>query len=306
MAHPLVPSRLFQRALACGLLALAGCVPEVALPDDATACAGLRCSAGSCVSNAGQPMCRCGGWEANAHPNLDCELSGTLEPDDHGASPTDATVLTLPMAEQPGYIGSAARGGATDRDLFAFTAADRHIYAFSCKPGATDGVPFCRVRLLDKTGQLTPVIDGSGEDLMTRFATLAAGPWYLEVSNETKSGSYRYQLRDLGPDDHGDVLATATPMATPGPAPGTSFPVVHTTRYDWDLFTFRPEANHAYRLSCRVEAPGTPSSRTWEMKATTGAGGAVRGLLGNDNGAATLTFHPGLEPSVVVHLRGGG
>jgi hypothetical protein len=306
MAHPLAPSRLFRWALACGLLALPACVPEVAQPDDATVCAGLRCRGGYCESNAGQPICRCGTWEANA--GLDCELGGALEPDDHGASPVDATALTLPMSgPQQGLIGSASRGGVTDRDLFAFTASERHVYVFTCGPGTASPppgmLPNCRVRLLDAAGQQATFNPETRIGELAVFATLPEGPWYLEVSNETKSGTYLYQLRDLGQDDHGDVIATATALAAPGPAPGTRFPVVHTTRYDWDLFTFRPEANHAYLLACKAESPSAPDSRTWELKATNKAGGPMRAALGNNNGTATLTFWPGLEPDVVVHLR---
>ncbi len=300
MAHPLTPSRLFRGALAWGLAALSACVPEVALPDDAEVCSGLRCNVGQCVSNAGQPMCLCGAWEAAAHPpQVDCALGGALEPDDHGASPGDATELTLPMGSQLGFIGSAARGGATDRDLFAFTAVDRHLYAFSCKPGAVKGVTFCSVRLLDADGQVTPVTNGAFEDATTRFATLAAGRWYLEVSNERSSGYYEYQLRDLGQDDHGDVPTKATVLQ----GPGTGFPVMHSTAYDWDLFTFRPRVNHTYQFSCVAESPSAQGSRGWEVRATNGVGATLASAGGTSN-EATVKFMPGSAESVLLHVLG--
>jgi hypothetical protein len=280
MAHPLALSRFLRQALPACLLAWAACVPEVELPDDAEACAGLRCNGGQCVSNAGQPMCRCGPWEAAAE--LNCKLGGAEEPDDHGASPGDATELTLPMPVRMGLIGSMGNGGVPDLDLFAFTAEEQHIYRFTCG-GQVSTLPNCRVRVRNASGvSLTPLNQELREGVRTTVVTLPAGRWYLEVSNETRSGTYLYQLEDLGRDDHGDVPGTATPL----PALGRDFAMTHTTHYDWDVFSFRTVAGRYYRFSCKPEAPGRWGAGEWDMKLTTPGGGELKSYKGPGVGSA--------------------
>ncbi|NMO21576.1 hypothetical protein HPC49_31910 [Pyxidicoccus fallax] len=109
------PSPL-ARLLPC-VLVLAACGPTLEVPDDAVACAKVRCTAGTCFATGGQPLCRCGPWEQVA--GLSCVVGYFDAPDDHGGSPGDATWLSAPMDAREGRIDVGQREDMADRDLFA-------------------------------------------------------------------------------------------------------------------------------------------------------------------------------------------
>ncbi len=289
------PRAFLPRWAPARLLALAACVSEVEVPDDATACAGLKCSAGQCFSNAGQPMCRCGAWEQTA--GVACEVGGVAEPDDPGGSPESAAVLPLPMEAANGLIEPEERSGMVDRDLYAFTAESRHVYAFSCAMQTLDR---CGLRLLDTEGNTVPS-DVVGNEVGTvLYATLEAGTWYVEVAgvevsgNENESwGSYAYQLVDRGADDHGNTHATASTLVPSQ----ESFEVVHTLAYDWDVFTFRSRPYHGYRFICEQRP------HKWELRLTSQGGAELDVVTGTVRDPATLSLYSAQEASWFVRMR---
>ncbi len=228
-------------------LVLAGCGPSAEVPDDAVACEGVRCTAGACFSNAGQPMCRCGPWEEAA--GLLCQVSSFVVPDDHGGSPGVATVLTASLEPVEGRISASTRG-QFDRDLFTFDAEPGHSYVFLCQ-GLS--LPRCQPRLLDASGQQVRNFFQESQRTSWAFKAQARGPWFIEVSGEGSQGTYAYQLVDLGPDDHGDF-----PEQAGGVEPSeASFTVTSTFMGDSDVIRFQATAGHGYRFGCELPTPGS-------------------------------------------------
>ncbi|MCP3140137.1 hypothetical protein [Pyxidicoccus xibeiensis] len=274
MSPPPMPL-LLRGLLACSLvLAAAACGP-VEIPGDAEACADVVCTAGTCSSNGGQPMCRCGTWEVSA--GLPCEVGAFEEPDDIGGSPADATVLTPPMQPLRARINKGLRGDMKDKDLFTFTATERHGFAFRCGAGSLND---SRLRLLDSQGREASMqVTASSEGRMG-YALVEAGTWYVEVSGaehtsgEVATGSYTYQLIDLGADDHGDT----PPRATVLQPSRSSFPVTHSAPQDRDVFSFRAFAGRSYTFRCQQS--GSPFRELRLMAAN----GEVREAITNPGG----------------------
>ena len=210
--------------------------------DDAVVCEGVRCTAGTCFSNAGQPSCRCGAWEESA--GLLCQVSTFLTEDDHGGSPADATPLDAGRTYE-GRISASTRG-QSDRDLFSFTAKAGHAYFFYCTP---DSLPRCLPRLLDGTGRQVGSFPLNAKRTAWIFTALEEGTWYVEVSGDGgATGTYTHQLVDMGLDDFGDMPSAAAGM-DPSDAP---FKVTSTFLGDNDVVRFQAAAGHAYRFSCAL------------------------------------------------------
>ncbi|MFP2906932.1 hypothetical protein ACLESD_18180 [Pyxidicoccus sp. 3LFB2] len=277
--------------LVCAVL-LAACGPSVEVPDDVMACAEARCTAGECYATGGQPACRCGAWEVAA--KLTCAVAAFEEPDDHGGSPADATVLTLPMTRRPGRIERGRRDDMTDRDLFVFTSEARHVYVFRCGVGT---LPHCKVRLLDASGKLVPLYSRWEGRTWLSTVLLDAGTWYLEVSGAGEHGTYTYELVDLGADDHADTRAQATPLRSSR----ESFPVQHSYQLDTDFFTFPVVAGHGYRFSC-VQQGGMFHT----LAMTTSTGERVDFLESPDTNSVTVRGRATAAASWYVELRAAG
>ncbi|MCP3102700.1 hypothetical protein LZ198_27875 [Myxococcus sp. K15C18031901] len=176
-------------------LLLVGCGSSLGMPDEAAVCEGFSCSAGTCFSNAGQPMCRCGPWEAAA--GVSCKVARYTVADDHGGSPALATPLALDAPFQDARINSEPQG-TEDFDLFRFDdARPGHAYSFHCE-GLT--LPFCDVRLLASTGRPVTDLMQYGREGMWLFRPDRPGVWFIEVTGAGAVGTYRFTLRDLGPD----------------------------------------------------------------------------------------------------------
>ncbi|MFP2906931.1 hypothetical protein ACLESD_18175 [Pyxidicoccus sp. 3LFB2] len=222
-------------------LALPGCDPTVEAADDAVACADVRCTAGTCYANGGQPSCRCGPWEESA--GLVCQVAVYVVPDDHGGSPEEATPVTVGQEPVEARISASTRG-TPDRDLFTFTAKAGHSYVFRCEVGS---LPHCLPRLLDAAGRHLGAFTLDGKRSAWVFTGLEAGTWYVEVSGDGGgTGTYTYQLEDLGLDDYGNH-----PEAASGVSPSeVPFKVTSTFLADDDVVRFQAVAGHAYRFSC--------------------------------------------------------
>ncbi|QSQ22005.1 hypothetical protein JY651_43830 [Pyxidicoccus parkwayensis] len=281
--------------LVCGL-ALAACESTVEVPDDAEACAGYQCTAGECFSNAGQPMCRCGAWEAAA--GVQCAVGAFETQDEFGGSPGSAEVLTLPMAARTAELQVGRREEVRDRDLFAFTAVPDHAYAFYC---GLLTLRECTLRLLDASGRPAALsvgtqVDGSNGVRYGVFKADTAGPWYVEVSSDRYEGTYTYQLEDLGADDHGDTFSEATPLqAYREPPP---FSVMHSTPTDADVFTFHAVAGHGYRFSCEHPGASYPV-----LRMTDGRGQLVDGLQQSTSGRAAALAMATVTTDWYVEVR---
>ncbi|QSQ22006.1 hypothetical protein JY651_43835 [Pyxidicoccus parkwayensis] len=251
------------------LVALAGCGPTFETEvDDAAACAGVRCTAGTCFSNAGQPMCRCGPWEDSA--GLVCQVSSFVTPDDYGGSPEEATPLSLLDGPREGRISASTRG-QSDRDLFSFEAKAGHTYFFFCEPVS---LLRCLPRLLDGSGRQVKSFPLDSRRTAWILTSLPEGTWYVEVSSDGgAAGSYTYQLVDMGLDDFSNGPDSAS-VREPSEVP---FKVTSTFLGDDDVVRVDAVAGHAYRFGC--ELPSLDSGVTLRLLNSEGRGvDSVEGL----------------------------
>lgn len=181
--------------------------------------------------------------------------------DDHGDTRTTATRV-VPFKRPPldptqpppePEPNKAALEAAGDVDMLSFTAEAGHVYALECNGlGSVD----CNVELLEPEGRVL------ASDLSERpWARVAyefptSGTWLLRIRSRGQlSGPYTWLLRDLGKDDHGDTLATATrvqPAREPLPGQPPLEPVMASleTPGDVDVLSFTAEAGHLYALEC--------------------------------------------------------
>ncbi|MCP3140045.1 hypothetical protein [Pyxidicoccus xibeiensis] len=119
--------------------------------------------------------------------------------------------------------------------------------------GLQEGVADLRVELLAPDGT-TVVRQGRGSQLRINLRAPVGGRYLLAVraTDPTATPHYRLAFQQLGPDDHGDDEASASPLsATPAPVQAT-----FERGGDVDVFTFVPVAGHHYRVSCSAGTPG--------------------------------------------------
>ncbi|MBI3183679.1 MAG: pre-peptidase C-terminal domain-containing protein [Myxococcales bacterium] len=180
-----------------------------------------------------------------------------LGPDDHGDSPATATSIT-PSANR----SSANLEIHNDVDVFAFTAAAGRIYRFTCA-GGTSSQPFA-LRVLNSMSVDLKAWTTAGSGYATSivgYEPATTGTYYVEISGGNYyavAGPYTYTLEDLGPDDHGDTLATATALTPPA-----SGQAALELGNDTDVFSFTAAAGNLYRFTC---TPGTLSSCGLRLK----------------------------------------
>jgi hypothetical protein len=198
---------------------------------------------GTCISEGGKPVCTCGAWEQAA--GLTCEFRGAgPPPDDHGNDFDSATLLVASTTATPSTLRPPFRG-SPDLDYFTFTAEAGHTYRFDCVPGAE--LDRCDVRLLTGPAGPRPLPESGVRWLHVAVTTRL----YLEVSGggTQSTGTYTYQLQDLGPDVHADRRRDVTSVQ----AAGEDFSMVLHPHADTDVVAFRPTAGHGYHLTCKVE-----------------------------------------------------
>ncbi|MCP3136658.1 hypothetical protein [Pyxidicoccus xibeiensis] len=263
-----------------------GCGPSVSLEEDARVCADVECTAGTCISEQGQPVCRCGAWEQAA--GLTCEVAMVRARDDHGNSFDSATPLVSSSTEAQGLISPPFRG-ESDVDFFTFTAEAGHTYRFNCTP--REGLPACHVRVLKGPGaQRPPAKEGVHWFYMTETT-----PLYLVVSagRPLDAGPYAYEFRDFGPDD-----ADSRQDAPRVQASGEDFFVMLHPLGDTDVVAFHPTAGHGYHLSCARTGPGHPDV-TLALVDAAGARVAT-----NDNGQFLFAMKAGAEARWFLEARG--
>ncbi len=163
--------------------------------------------------------------------------------DDHGDVLADATPLT------PGTAfanGSFERAG--DTDVFSFAATLGHIYSFTCNPMPTSGS--CNVTLVDAGGAVL-ASDVNGYSALVNYEAVKSATLYLRLaSTATGVHAYSYKLEDLGADDHGDTLATATALTANAAATNGNIEL----NGDLDFFSFTAAPGHIYRFTCTASS----------------------------------------------------
>lgn len=176
--------------------------------------------------------------------------------DDHGDVPAAATPLPAigavgaPGSTAPPVIQQEARFELpNDRDVLALSTMPGHAYRISCTPTqAQEPAARCAIRLLDATGAaLARSSTGTLE-----FEPPATGQAFVEFAPRSGFGPYRFMVEDVGLDDFGDDVATATPIM-PGvvPQPGRI-----EIADDVDVMSFVAQPGGIFRLSCTSPAEG--------------------------------------------------
>lgn len=166
------------------------------------------------------------------HPYA-CTLEDRGE-DAHGNTPAQATPVTLPV-KLTGRVEAAQ-----DVDVFTFTAeAGQFIVARLGVPPSNAAQD--EVRLLDASGQVLASARTPSALLSHRLAT--SGTFFLEVRGA--ANDFTFEAENLGFDDHGDTLETATPLTqgvtVNGRGQGTG---------DRDVFSLHAEPGRFYRFVC--------------------------------------------------------
>ncbi|NTX08361.1 hypothetical protein [Myxococcus sp. CA040A] len=185
------------------------------------------------------------GMQAESFQPANVSLSGALL-DDHGDTPATATHLPASSASFGGTLESSL-----DRDVFAFQSGARHFYRFHCTfPEPLVG---WGLELIDSAGRRldwVPVWISSGRSLY--FKTHSAQTTYLRMYavHEELSGSYSCVLEDVGQDDHGDTVETATPWL-----PSTQATGVMELRTDMDVFTVSLSHGAFHGVTCTSQNP---------------------------------------------------
>jgi hypothetical protein len=157
--------------------------------------------------------------------------------DDH----PDTAVGALELSPLPAS-GTGVLETHKDVDVFTFRPTEGRIYRVSC--GLLSS---CGLRLRGPDGAVlaersTDVSSGTTLAWEATDVPLVS----LEVAVAYSTGTYSYQLEDVGTDDHGDLTSTATDLGT-----GTvSVGAVLGSHKDVDVFAFAATAGHIYRVRC--------------------------------------------------------
>lgn len=195
--------------------------------------------------------------------------------DDHADDTTNATPVSF---AQP-VAGAATWPG--DLDVFSFTPTAGHVIRVDALELA--GEPGVVVSLQNAMGTLA-----SGERTVTAAVT-STTPHFIVVQASLNGVShYRLTVTDLGADDHGDTLATATPLLTDTWASGaTQFAT------DTDCFKLQLVGGTVYRLNYAHQG----NTKTVQV-VQNGRQLVQTPLQGND-----VRFSPGTSGEVEVRVR---
>ncbi|MBN8233434.1 hypothetical protein JYK02_38540 [Corallococcus macrosporus] len=167
--------------------------------------------------------------------------------EDHGDSVQTATVLAAGTASVQAKFETF-----TDTDVFSLGVVSGHHYRVSC---TIDGNKQCGVRTAAPGGEfVSPQGDRTRATFKasqsTHFVSVNTSP---VVPTRWVEGRYTLQFEDLGADDHGDTLATATPLT--GPTQAVSARILDPV--DHDFFSFQATAGQRYQFACDwKDSPG--------------------------------------------------
>lgn len=153
--------------------------------------------------------------------------------DDYGDDQASATAIG---------IGTATAGRLetpTDVDVFSVATTAGRIYRLTCSVGGSA----CSPSVTNAAG--TPVASQGYSSQVSWEST--GGTYYVRIgSTYSQPGSYSFVVEDMGVDDYGDTIATATAVTA------TSMIQAGTIEQpgDLDVFSFSATAPNVYRFSC--------------------------------------------------------
>lgn len=208
--------------------------------------------------------------------------------DDTGDDISSATPVVVDGLVRTGHLETTS-----DKDVFSFTAAAGRIYQFTCTPQANAS---CALKMIGPSGIVVGSAGSNGNGIQTWAHEVdAPGTHYVEVrtSGSGLTGYYTWTLKDLGVDDHGDDLTTASAIA-----PGTSQTGTFEFSGDSDTFVFTATADRVYRIRC---SRGTTTDCGFQLTEDTGTV-----LLTAQNSYGTQPVEAGWEATTtgprVIHL----
>lgn len=225
-----------DRAWVCALLSLASCGSHI--DEDAKACAGYACTAGTCQAGANGPECVCGAAEQAMH--LTCTLlvvdQGTDDDRDHAR-------LISPNTDVAGEISVPAAFHHQDVDVYRFEATAGRVYLIEVTSG-----PALDIRIEDAAGNYqTGLYQMTASGSTARLAMPSeGGAEYitLSASDPNVIGQYVLRVTDLAP---------AAESSTLGPAPasveGTIAPAGEV-----DQFILSVDEGVIYDVTCTFDA----------------------------------------------------
>ena len=188
-------------------------------------------------------------------------------PDDHGNSIATAT---------PVAIGATVQGVLTegDEDYFEIPVPTDGFRLGVFTEGDTD----THGTLFDRNGAVLSSDDDSGEFLNFHIVqALDAGTYYLSISGVFgDTGDYSLVVEEAAPDDHGNSIATATPVAIGATVQGV------LTEGDEDYFEI-PVPTDGFRLGVFTEGATDTHGTLFDRN------GAV--LSSDDDSGEFLNFH---------------
>lgn len=134
----------------------------------------------------------------------------------------------------------------TDLDVFSFSATAGEIYKFTC---TTTGYYGCTAAMKNPSGTIVASSSGSSSSTSIGYEASVGGTYSIEVSASASNWvptTYSFKLEDVGVDDHGDTIATATAIFVPTAATSATL----EWSGDIDVFSFPTVTGHLYRFSC--------------------------------------------------------
>jgi hypothetical protein len=163
--------------------------------------------------------------------------------DDAGNTPQEASPRMLSAEPFTGHVDSSG-----DADVYSFPATPGHIHRFSCSRPAVPAGGWI-VRLRNARGQKIDELSSWEEPILSVGGKVQqAETWYAEILfvDDGFTGTYTCTLEDLGPDDHGDSQATASPLSADASVISGRFEL----RADVDAFALASVPGHYYSLTC--------------------------------------------------------
>ncbi|MFT3706694.1 MAG: hypothetical protein QM817_03415 [Archangium sp.] len=191
--------------------------------------------------------------------------------EDHGSTNATAT---------PIVVGTPVNGtisSASDLDVFSLTPTIGNVYVASLAPG------YQRIEVRN-SANVTLASGFSGSVSFVASAT----PLYLVVSNYSP-GSYTLSVQDRGPDDHGNVVSSATPITL-----GTN--TNGTLQYDGDIdvFSVTVVSGHHHTVTC------TTSMGTCSFNVTNGSGVTLASAYSSSVASTAFKAGPGLTTAYIA------
>jgi hypothetical protein len=243
------------------------CVLAVKDPSGVTAAASsysTSASASFIATMAGTWTVEVSAWSTSYTGAYAVQLAD-LGSDDHGNTAATATALTVNTL----VAGSIEVSG--DVDVFSFSAVTAHFYRVTCTSSTWDA---CALTVRDAAA--TSVASTSSSTLATAtIKATTAGIFTIEArAYFTATGTYQLKYEDLGADDVGDTLQTATALTL-----GTARTGVNEVVTDVDFFAVTLAASSAHTVTV------TAGYTTW-LTAYNAAGTVV----GSSSSTGTLSL----------------